>query len=77
MENGKLVLQFLPAPDLKGDLTHWHFDTFIVKWHKQFPWFDEGTVQFLMDANGKVVEMKIDVPNEDFWFTELEFKKRM
>jgi hypothetical protein len=39
------------------------------------PWFDEGMVQFLMDANGKATEMKIDVPNEDFWFTELEFKR--
>jgi hypothetical protein len=28
-----------------------------------------------MDQDARITEMKIDVPNEDFWFTELEFKK--
>ncbi len=76
LEDGKLVVQFLPNPDLTGDLSHWHFDTFLVRWRQRFPWFGGGTVQFLMDDAGKVVEMKIDVPNEDFWFTELEFKRK-
>lgn len=76
LENGALVVQFLPTPDLKGDLIHWHYDTFQVKWRKQFAWFDEGWVQFLMDAGGKVIEMKVDVPNNDLWFTELEFKRK-
>ncbi|MFQ5649381.1 MAG: serine hydrolase [bacterium] len=76
LENGSLVLHLLPNPDLTGDLSHWHFDTFVVNWRKQFAWFDEGTVQFLLDADGQVAEMKIDVPNQDFWFTELEFKRK-
>ncbi|MFQ5628439.1 MAG: DUF3471 domain-containing protein, partial [bacterium] len=76
LQNGLLVVQFEPAPDLVGDLSHWHFDTFEIKWRKEFSWFGDGKVQFLLDQNGKVVEMKIDVPNEDFWFTELEFKKK-
>ncbi len=75
-ENGKLVVRLLPNPDLTGDLRHWHFDTFEVAWRHRFPWFDKGTVQFVMDAMGNVVEMKMDVPNEDFWFTELELKKK-
>jgi hypothetical protein len=33
-------------------------------------------VQFLLDKMGEVVEMKVDVPNEDLWFTELEFKRK-
>jgi len=76
VEDGRLVLAFLPNPELTGDLTHWHFDTFAVKWRTAFPWFGKGKVQFLLDDEGQVVEMKIDVPNEDFWFTELEFKKK-
>jgi len=76
LENGVLVVQFLPNPDLIGDLTHWHYDTFVIKWQKEFAWFDEGTVQFILDKSGKITEMKIDVPNEDLWFTELEFKKK-
>ena len=33
---------------------------------------------FLDDAadTGAVTEFKLDVPNEDFWFDELEFKRR-
>ena len=61
---------------LKGRLTHWHYDTFEIQWEHDFPWFGKGTVQFLLDAAGKVAEMKMDVPNEDFWFTELELKKK-
>jgi hypothetical protein len=76
LENGKLVVQFLPNPELLGDLTHWHFDTFAIQWRKRFPWFGGGKIQFIMNASGKVSEMKIDVPNQDFWFTELEFKKK-
>jgi len=76
LENGALVIRFLPTPDLVGDLSHWHYDTFLVKWRKHFAWFDEGTVQFLMDAKGNIVEMKVDVPNDDLWFTELEFKRK-
>jgi hypothetical protein len=32
-------------------------------------------VTFTLDAHGKVAEMKIAVPNPDFDFTELEFKR--
>ena len=74
--DGHLVLQFLPAAELVGDLKHLHYDTFIVEWRNQFPWFGRGTVQFILDAAGQPVEMKVDVPNEDFWFTELEFLRR-
>ncbi|HXK59876.1 MAG TPA: serine hydrolase [Acidobacteriota bacterium] len=76
LQDGKLVLVFFPNPQLTGDLSHWHFDTFEVNWRTAFPWFGKGKVQFLLDNAGQVTEMKIDVPNEDFWFTELEFKKK-
>jgi hypothetical protein len=76
LENGALVLRLLPNPDLVGDLTHWNYDTFLIEWRHEFPWFDHGWVQFVLDRNGDVAELKLDVPNEDFWFTELEFKRR-
>lgn len=75
-EGGVLVVSFLPNPDLVGDLTHHHFDTFVIEWRRTFAWFDEGTVQFILDPSGDVLEMKIDVPNEDLWFYELEFRKK-
>ena len=76
LENGGLVLRLLPNPDLVGDLTHWHHDTFQLVWRHDFPWFGRGWVQFVFDRAGRVVALKLDVPNEDFWFNELEFKRR-
>ena len=33
-------------------------------------------MQFLLDAHGEIIEMKMDIPNEDFWFTELELRRK-
>jgi CubicO group peptidase (beta-lactamase class C family) len=71
-----LVLQLLPAPELIGDLRHLHDDTFVIEWRNRFPWFGKGTVHFLLNGAREVKEMKIDVPNNDFWFHELEFVRR-
>jgi hypothetical protein len=75
LENGKLVLRLLPTPDLTADLEHWQHDVFEVKWHKKHAWFGDGKVQFILNLQSAVSEFKMDVPNEDFWFDELEFKK--
>lgn len=75
-ENGKLVLRLAPAANFVGDLEHWQYDTFTVKWHDSVSYpFGRGFVTFTLNAQGKVDEMKIDVPNPDFDFKELEFKR--
>jgi CubicO group peptidase (beta-lactamase class C family) len=75
-ENGKLVVRFAPAPNFVGDLDHWHYDTFSIKWRDSIVYpFGRGFVTFIMNPQGKVSEMKIDVPNPDFDFKELEFKR--
>jgi len=76
--NGKLVLNLLPAPVFISDLAPLHFDTFELTLRNTFSFIQKGkgTVQFLRDKKGKVVEMVVDIPNHDFWFTELEFKKK-
>jgi CubicO group peptidase (beta-lactamase class C family) len=76
LENGGLVLRLLPNPDLVADLTHWHYDTFELTWRKKFAYFGKGKVLFVFNNLGKVIEMKLDVPNEDFWFDELELLKQ-
>ena len=43
---------------------------------KAQPWFGRGTCQFIIDRDGAVVEFALHVPNDDFWFDELEFKRR-
>lgn len=76
--DGKLVLNLLPAPVFISDLTPLHYDTFELKLRNTFSFIakGKGTVQFLRDKKGNVVEMVVDIPNNDFWFTELEFKKK-
>jgi CubicO group peptidase (beta-lactamase class C family) len=76
IESGHLVLRLLPNPDLVADLEHLHYDTFLLRWRTELAWFGTGTAHFVLDASGNVVEMKLDVPNDDLWFHELEMKRR-
>ncbi len=77
MENGRLVLRLVPAPNFVGDLEHWQYDTFRVRWRESVSYpFPKGFVTFTLNAQGLLDEMKIDVPNPDFDFKELEFKRR-
>lgn len=75
-ENGKLVMRFLPSPNFVADLDHWHHDTFVIKWRPSVAYnFPRGFVTFPLDKNGKTDELKIDQPNNDFWFYELAPKR--
>ncbi|MDI1242176.1 MAG: serine hydrolase, partial [bacterium] len=75
-ENGKLVMRFLPAENFVADLEHWHYDTWVIKWRPSVSYnFPRGWVTFTIDKNGKPDELKIDQPNNDFWFYELAPKR--
>jgi CubicO group peptidase (beta-lactamase class C family) len=73
-ENGSLKLSFVPAPQFNSILKHWQYDTFSIRF-PDFPSLPEGKVTFIINAAGKVEEMRVNVPNPDFDFTELQFKK--
>ena len=71
-EGGKLVMRFTPSPNFVADLEHWHYDTFQIKWRPSTVYnFPRGFVTFTIDKNAKTDELKIDQPNNDFWFYEL------
>jgi CubicO group peptidase (beta-lactamase class C family) len=75
-ENGKLVMRFTPSPNFVADLEHWHYDTFEIKWRPSVAYnFPRGWVSFTLDRNGKTDQLKIDQPNNDFWFYELDLKR--
>jgi hypothetical protein len=76
VEGDHLVLRLLPNPDLVADLQHLHYDTFGVRWRTELAWFGKGTAHFAIDAAGHVSEVKLDVPNDDLWFHELELKRK-
>ncbi|HEX4592386.1 MAG TPA: DUF3471 domain-containing protein, partial [Gemmataceae bacterium] len=75
-EDGKLALQFLPAPTFVADLEPWQYDTFRVKWRKLNPYIPDGWATFVLDRRGKPAEVRVDCPNDDFDFKELELKRR-
>lgn len=74
-ENGRLVLRLLPNPDLVADLEHLHYDTFVIRWRNTFAWFAEGTIHFVPDADGVFQDLRLNVPNDDLWFDELQLRR--
>ncbi len=71
-EGGRLVMRFSRSPNFVADLEHWHYDTFEIKWRPSVSYnFPRGFVTFVLDRDGKPDELKIDQPNNDFWFYEL------
>ena len=75
-ENGHLVMRLGPAPNFVADLEHWQLDTWQIHWrptvHYNFP---RGFVSFTIDRDGKTDQLKIDQPNNDFWFYELDLHR--
>ena len=76
-ENGHLVMRFLPSPNFVADLEHWHYDTFQIKWRPSVAYnFPRGFVTFTIDKNGKTDRLIVDQPNNDFWFYELDLRRK-
>lgn len=71
--NEELTLQ-LPAKDVfTSEMEHWHYDTFKIKFKDDF--LPEGFVTFSFNSKGEVTGFKIDLPNPDFHFNDLNFVK--
>jgi CubicO group peptidase (beta-lactamase class C family) len=70
----QLAFQFEPTPLFRGTFRHWQYDVFQLNWGTKMM-LPSGTAQFIIGVDGTVEEMRIDVPNPDFDFTELKFMK--
>lgn len=74
IEKEKLFMQFLPSPTMKGELKHYHYDSFYIDWEDEF--LTRGWIKFDMNFDASVKSFSIEVPNSpDFIFTELLFQK--
>ncbi len=74
-EGEQLRMALAPNPDLVADLKPIRANTFAIHWKKKFAWFEEGVAQFMLNSEGRVVRLALDVPNNDLWFDELELKR--
>lgn len=76
-ENGRLVMRFLPSPNFVADLEHWHHDTWLIRWRPSVSYnFPRGWVTFSIDRSGKTDRLTVDQPNNDFWFYELDLRRK-
>jgi len=74
-KDDQLYLKMVHTKDYQGELKHWHYNTFIVRFDKAIS-LPEGTVNFISDKYGKIIELQMDIPNPDFDFTELKLIKQ-
>jgi CubicO group peptidase (beta-lactamase class C family) len=73
VQNGSLTLTFKPAKELfSGKLSAWGDHQF--RWDHRDPFLTYGLVQFHVEDN-RVIGFSIDLPNDDFHFDKLDFKK--
>jgi CubicO group peptidase (beta-lactamase class C family) len=78
-EGEKLVMRFSHTPDLVGDLEHWQYDTFAVRWRNREIRAD-AFVTFALTPEGSIdsAKMKAMSPSTDFSydFQDLVLKLR-
>jgi CubicO group peptidase (beta-lactamase class C family) len=75
INDGKMNISLLPTKKLfTSEMTHWHFDTFRIKFND--PFLPEGFVTFHKDSRGEITHFTIDLPNPDLHFYNLKFKKQ-
>ena len=69
LEQGKLVMHFSRTPSLVGDLEHWQYDTFVVRWRDRELRAD-AFVTFALNPDGTIDQAKMRAvsPTTDFSF---------
>jgi CubicO group peptidase (beta-lactamase class C family) len=74
MNDGVLSLSLLPTRELfTGNLEHWHYNTFRVRFKD--PFLPPGYVTFEINGDARVASFTIDLDNPDFHFHKLNFIK--
>jgi CubicO group peptidase (beta-lactamase class C family) len=68
-DDGRLALRFSHTPLLVGDLEHWQYDTFVVRWRDRELRAD-AYVTFALDPDGRIdhAKMRAVSPATDFSF---------
>lgn len=74
MVKGGLYLKFGHTPLFHSPLEHLEYNTFTLKF-ADVPSLPSGKAAFIIGMGDKVEQLKIDVPNPDFDFTELQLMK--
>ena len=68
MENGRLVMRFSHSPELTGDLEHWQYDSFIVRWRDRELRAD-AFITFSLNPDGTIERARMAPASEDVDFS--------
>ena len=68
LEDGKLVIRFTKSPQLVGDLEHWQYDTFLVRWRERELRAD-AFVTFDLSPDGAIEQAKMVPASPDVDFS--------
>ena len=75
IKNGELIFTMLPSKEIfTSPMKHWHYNTYQIKFKDKF--LPEGYLTFSTNADGKVIGLKVDLPNPDFHFYKLDLKTK-
>jgi CubicO group peptidase (beta-lactamase class C family) len=68
VENGRLVMRFSHTPELTGDLEHWQYDSFLVRWRDRELRAD-AFVTFSLNPDGTIERARMAPASEDVDFS--------
>jgi len=71
-EGNKLIMRFSHTPALTGELEHWHYDTFVVRW-KDRSLNADAFVTFMLNYKGEIEQVKM-VPVSPLTDFSFDFK---
>lgn len=75
-KDGNLNFKMVHTQIFEAKLEHWNLETFTFRFNTNLSSLPEGKLWFILDKNGAITGLKIDVPNPDFFFTEFDFIKQ-
>lgn len=74
VEGARLVARFSHSPTFIGELEHWHYDTFRVRWRD--PLIAQGMITFVLDDHGRIDDLRlVEPPILDIDFSELHLRR--
>jgi len=76
IKKGHLFFQMEKTPIFHATLQHWNHHIFTFRFDTSLTSLPQGKLWFSLDKEGKVYQLRVDVPNPDFDFTEFTFIKQ-
>ena len=77
-EGDGLAIRFTRSPDLVGDLVHWQYDTFLVRWRDRTLRAD-AYISFALDESGRAARATMKPASDEvdfsFDFQDLDLRR--